>query len=73
MATMKRKDYTPGAKGALDGGDYETAVKYFEKLETRFPFGRYAQQAQLETAYAYYKSREMESSVSASEIGRAHV
>ena len=55
------------AKGALDGGDYETAVKYFEKLETRFPFGRYAQQAQLETAYAYYKSRELESSVSASD------
>ena len=55
------------AKGSLDGGDYETAVKYFEKLETRFPFGRYAQQAQLETAYAYYKSREMESSVSASD------
>ena len=55
------------AKSALDGGDYETAVKYFEKLETRFPFGRYAQQAQLETAYAYYKSRELESSVAAAD------
>lgn len=55
------------AKGALDGGDYETAVKYFEKLETRFPFGRYAQQSQLETAYAYYKSHELESSVAASD------
>lgn len=55
------------AKSALEGGDYETAVKYFEKLETRFPFGRYAQQAQLETAYAYYKSRELESSVAAAD------
>lgn len=55
------------AKSALDGGDYETAIKYFEKLETRFPFGRYAQQAQLETAYAYYKSRELESSVAAAD------
>ena len=55
------------AKGSLEGGDYETAVKYFEKLETRFPFGRYAQQAQLETAYAYFKSREIDSSVAASD------
>ncbi len=55
------------AKNALEAGDYETAVKYFEKLETRFPFGRYAQQAQLETAYAYYKSREVDSSVAAAE------
>lgn len=55
------------AKDSLEGGDYETAVKYFEKLETRFPFGRYAQQAQLETAYAYYKSHELDSSVAASD------
>ncbi|MBI3775710.1 MAG: outer membrane protein assembly factor BamD [Gammaproteobacteria bacterium] len=55
------------ARSALDGGDYETAIKYFEKLETRFPFGRYAQQSQLETAYAYYKSREVDSSVAASD------
>lgn len=55
------------AKRALENGDYETAVKYFEKLETRFPFGRYAQQAQLETAYSYYKSRELESSVAAAD------
>jgi outer membrane protein assembly factor BamD len=53
------------AKSALDAGDYETAVKNFEKLEARFPFGRFAQQAQLETAYAYYKSREVESSIAA--------
>lgn len=53
------------AKSALDGGDYETAIKNFEKLEARFPFGRFAQQAQLETAYAYYKSRETESAVAA--------
>ncbi len=35
--------------------DYETAVKYFELLEARYPFGRYAQQAQIEVTYTYYK------------------
>lgn len=54
--------YTEG-KQALNGGDFETAIKSFEKLETRYPFGRYAQQAQLETAYAYYKNRESESAI----------
>src|SRR5438132_1402257 len=44
------------AKYAMADGSYETAIKYFEKLEARFPYGRYAQQAQLEIAYAYYKS-----------------
>lgn len=46
------------AKDSLDSGNYETAVKYFEKLEARYPFGRYAQQAQMEIAYAYYKAGE---------------
>jgi outer membrane protein assembly factor BamD len=35
--------------------DYVNAIKFFEKLETRFPHGVYATQAQLEIAYAYYK------------------
>ena len=43
------------AKTSLQGKNYEQAIKYFELLEARFPFGRYAQQAQLEIAYAYYK------------------
>lgn len=55
------------AATALKGGDYETAIKYFEKLEARYPFGRYAQQAQLETAYAYYKFNEPESAIAAAD------
>ncbi len=43
------------AKEELGDGNYEKAIEYFEKLEARYPFGRYAQQAQLEIAYAYYK------------------
>lgn len=51
------------AMSELNSGNYETAINYFEKLEARFPFGRYAQQAQLEIAYAYYKQGESDSAI----------
>src|SRR5512139_481358 len=53
------------AKDNLNDGNYERAVKLFETLESRYPFGRYAQQAQLEVAYAYYKDSEPISAVAA--------
>jgi outer membrane protein assembly factor BamD len=43
------------ARDELSSGNYEKAVQYFEKLESRYPFGTYAQQAQMEVAYAYYR------------------
>ncbi|MBB5019167.1 outer membrane protein assembly factor BamD [Chitinivorax tropicus] len=46
------------AKEALDGGNTQRAITLFEKLEARYPYGRYAQQAQLEIAYAHYKEGE---------------
>jgi len=53
------------AKDNLNDGNYERAVKLFETLEARYPFGRYAQQAQLEVGYAYYKDNEPISAVAA--------
>lgn len=46
------------AKSALEDRDYEKAIKYYEKVEARFPYGRFAQQAQLEVAYAHYRDKE---------------
>jgi outer membrane protein assembly factor BamD len=53
------------AKSELNDGNYNQAIKYYEKLEARFPYGRFAQQAQIEVAYAYYRSGEVESAVAA--------
>ncbi len=53
------------AKDNLNEGNYERSVKLFETLESRYPFGRYAQQAQLEVAYAYYKDNEPISAIAA--------
>ena len=53
------------AKEALNDGAYEKSIKYFEKLESRYPYGRYAQQAQIDIAYAFWKSSEPASAVAA--------
>ncbi len=55
------------AKDALDGGQYDLAIKRYETLESRFPYGRYSQQGQLEIAYVYYKQSEQASAVAATE------
>lgn len=46
--------YTKASK-YLAEGSYDSAIKYYEILEARYPFGKYAMQAQLDSAYAYYK------------------
>lgn len=53
------------AKDELNSGGYEQAIKYFEMLESRFPYGMYSQQAQIESAYAYFKQGESASAVAA--------
>ena len=60
------KLYT-SAKEDLNEGSYESAITYYEKLESRYPYGRFAQQAQIDLAYAYWKSGEKESAVAACE------
>jgi outer membrane protein assembly factor BamD len=55
------------ARDHMDNKNYEQAIKSFEKLESRYPYGRYAQQSQLEIAYAYYKQKEMESALAAAD------
>lgn len=55
------------AKGELLEGNYENAIKLYETLESRFPYGLYAQQAQLEVAYAHYKSNDTESAIAAAD------
>ncbi|OOZ36937.1 outer membrane protein assembly factor BamD [Solemya velesiana gill symbiont] len=55
------------ASYAMSEGNYETAIGYYESLEARYPFGRYAMQAQLDVAYAYYKNSQHESAIAAAD------
>ena len=64
------KDWPPGklyseAKSAMEEKDYELALKLYEAIESRFPYGRYAQQAQMEIAYTHYKYEEPEAAIAA--------
>lgn len=51
------------AKELLDAGSYESAIATYEQLEARFPYGKHAQQAQLDTAYAHYRLHETEATI----------
>ncbi|UVE18505.1 outer membrane protein assembly factor BamD [Pseudomonas sp. LS44] len=55
------------AQADLDNKSYTSAVNKLKALESRYPFGRYAEQAQLELIYAYYKNIEPEAAKSAAE------
>jgi outer membrane protein assembly factor BamD len=53
------------AKDEIAKAGYTNAIKYLEKLEARYPYGRYAQQAQIELAYVYYKDGDQASAIAA--------
>jgi outer membrane protein assembly factor BamD len=46
------------AKSEQGSRNYEASNQLLEKLEARYPYGRFASQAQLEMAYNYYKDQE---------------
>ena len=52
------------AKAELSAGNLAQATRLFGRLESRYPFGRYAQQAQLELAYGHYRLGEKEQALS---------
>ena len=75
-SSLSKEDETTGwsaqrlygeAKDAMASRDWQKAIKYLEKLEARYPYGRYAQQAQLEVAYANWKDGERASAVAAAD------
>ena len=55
------------AKDSMNAKSWEKAIKYLEKLEARYPYGRFAQQAQLDAAYAYWKNGERASAIAAAD------
>lgn len=56
-----------GGEKALTKGKYDQSSKYFEALETIYPFGPEAQQAQEEIIYSYYKNQDYASGLAAAD------
>lgn len=55
------------AKRSLDNGNYRGAIQKLERLQTRYPFGEFAQQGRLDLIYAYYQAGDKESALDAAE------
>lgn len=55
------------AHEAMLDGNYTRAIKLFETLESRFPYGRHAQQAIVESAYANYRAGETAAATAAAD------
>jgi outer membrane protein assembly factor BamD len=64
--TSEQKLYRD-AQRYLRSGNYQQAIGQLELLEARFPFGRYAEQAQLELIYARYQSFDLDGAVAAAD------
>ena len=61
------KELYDASQTRLKNGNFSNAIASLETLERRFPFGRYAEQAQAELIYAYYRNFEFEAARSAAE------
>ena len=66
------KDWSPQriyseAKSEIASGNNEKGIKLLETLQARYPYGRFAQQAQLDEAYAYYKADEVPQALAAAD------
>jgi len=57
-------EYYKAGHEEFEAGNWDASIKIYEQLEAKFPFGRFADQAQLEMAYAYYKTAETAQAVS---------
>ena len=55
------------AQSSLRSGNYTSAISKLEALETRFPFGSYAEQAQLELIYAQYMAYDQDAAIRAAD------
>jgi len=55
------------ARDAMKERDWAKAIKYLERLEARFPYGRYAQQAQLDVAWVHWKYDERAAAIAAAD------
>lgn len=55
------------AQEYLENENYSQGVRALQLLESRYPFGKYAEQAQLELIYAHYQAYEHEAAVEAAD------
>ncbi|NOR51391.1 MAG: outer membrane protein assembly factor BamD [Gammaproteobacteria bacterium] len=66
-ASWSARQFYQEAQKAIKEGDFQSAIDLFSKLEARYPYGHYAQQSQLETAFIHYKNDEPGAAIAAAD------
>lgn len=61
------KDFYDVIQRNLNSHRWEDAIANLQALEAQFPFGTYAEQAQLELIYAYHRSADYEAAIAAAD------
>lgn len=66
-AELTEQEIYQKAVKAIDDQNYFLAIETFQKLESRYPFGQYSEQAQLEMIYAQFQGQELEGAKASAE------
>ena len=66
-SAFTEKDFYEVIQEDLDAGFWQTAIENLEGLEAQFPFGDYAEQAQLELIYARYRAGDFEAAIASAD------
>ena len=66
-AGLTEKDFYERIQTSLNASNWSVAISNLQLLESQFPFGKYAEQGQLELIYAQYKSGDYESSIASAD------
>ena len=66
-AGLTEKDFYERIQTSLNASNWTVAISNLQLLESQFPFGKYAEQGQLELIYAQYKSGDYESSIASAD------
>ncbi|MGB2420181.1 MAG: outer membrane protein assembly factor BamD, partial [Porticoccaceae bacterium] len=66
-AGYTERDFYEKIQSSLNAKNWSTAISNLQLLESQFPFGKYAEQGQLELMYAQYKSAAYEDAISSAD------
>lgn len=66
-AELTEQEIYEKAVKAIDNENYFLAIETFQKLESRYPFGQYSEQAQLEMVFAQFQAQELEGAKASAE------
>ena len=64
---LRKRQFYQRALDQLNGQNFRGSIATYQALESRFPFGRFADQAQIEIVFAHYRNGDMEAARAAAD------